>query len=187
MAGNWNLIYSQLLLPSAEGQFAPQILAGITKSRLACKCDSPQTPITWRRACRMSMLLPGPEGGDSLIVARRRIPLALMIEVQLPDAPSFSLRLEVPPWHPDMLIQLWTGDIDAPIADLTSNRQMFVVTGPEQAYFQLAASPSQPHLSQLYINGIKATYSTEYLIDGQGLTWIGPPSLEPGDEVEILY
>ncbi|MGA7934724.1 MAG: hypothetical protein WCA35_14360 [Kovacikia sp.] len=56
-----------------------------------------------------------------------------------------------------------------------------------QTVFNLLNTSTMPHLSQLYINGVKATYGTEYVINLTVLTWLGDLRLEPEDEIEINY
>lgn len=67
------------------------------------------------------------------------------------------------------------------------DRAMLTVNQPGQTTFTLPKVARSPHLSELFVNGIKATYATEYTIDGVILTWRSSLVLEPSDEVELNY
>jgi hypothetical protein len=56
-----------------------------------------------------------------------------------------------------------------------------------QSAFTLASIPSQPHLSQVFLNGVKATFATDYTINLSVLTWLSV-ALDPDtDTLEIIY
>ncbi|NJR38531.1 MAG: hypothetical protein HC781_06390 [Leptolyngbyaceae cyanobacterium CSU_1_4] len=56
-----------------------------------------------------------------------------------------------------------------------------------QTLFTLSTTPARPHLSQLFLNGSKATHSRDYAINGNLLSWVGEIQLQPEDELEIFY
>lgn len=47
--------------------------------------------------------------------------------------------------------------------------------------------PILPHLSELFINGVRARYGLQYIIDGTKLEWIGGLYLETTDSLTIDY
>jgi hypothetical protein len=55
-----------------------------------------------------------------------------------------------------------------------------------QTVFTLAAIPTLPQLSRLFLNGVKATYAIDYTINSAQLTWLGV-ALANDDELEIFY
>lgn len=67
-----------------------------------------------------------------------------------------------------------------------ANRELLAIA-PNQTTFNLTAIPSQPHLSQLYLNGAKAGYGTDYTINSSTLTWLSAIALESTDSLEIYY
>lgn len=68
-----------------------------------------------------------------------------------------------------------------------SYRDVLTVASPGQTTFNLLHTPDFPGLSQLYINGVKATYGAEYTINTSILSWLSSLRLEPTDEIEITY
>lgn len=64
-------------------------------------------------------------------------------------------------------------------------RQTFVPT-TGQTEFSLTRVPINPHLSKVWLNGVKATYVKDYLIDNALLKWFSI-RLEDTDFLEILY
>ena len=56
-----------------------------------------------------------------------------------------------------------------------------------QTVFTLLHTPLLPHLSELYINGVRARYGLQYIIDGTKLEWISGIVLETTDSVTIDY
>jgi hypothetical protein len=55
-----------------------------------------------------------------------------------------------------------------------------------QTVFPLVAIPTSPHLSRLFLNGVKATYAIDYTLNSLQLTWLGI-TLSDNDELEIFY
>lgn len=74
-----------------------------------------------------------------------------------------------------------------PQSSTGSNRVVIAVETNNQTVFTLPSSPKNPHKSELFVNGIKATYGGDYTIDGSILRWLESLMLEPSDEIEILY
>jgi hypothetical protein len=58
------------------------------------------------------------------------------------------------------------------------------VTAIGQTSFTLPFISVSPHLSQLYLNGEKATYLQDYILNSTQLTWLGI-ELELDDELEL--
>lgn len=71
---------------------------------------------------------------------------------------------------------------------ISAHRDILAATVIGQSVFTLSAVPALPHLSELYINGVKAFFGTEYTINAiaSALTWLGI-TLEPTDKLEIFY
>lgn len=75
-----------------------------------------------------------------------------------------------------------------PTDSLQLTRQLLTVTTTGQTVFSLSAIAASPQLSELYVNGVKATYGAEYSINNTTLTWLMTSlQLQPSDEFEILY
>lgn len=68
-----------------------------------------------------------------------------------------------------------------------SSRELLAIASNGQTIFNLAAIPSLPHLSQLYLNGAKQGLGTDYLINSSTLTWLSAIALETTDQLEIYY
>jgi hypothetical protein len=66
-------------------------------------------------------------------------------------------------------------------------RDVLTVAEVGQTVFTLSATPVQPQLSELYVNGTKPTFSEDYSLDGPVLTWLSDIVLEPSDDMEISY
>lgn len=62
--------------------------------------------------------------------------------------------------------------------------ERIAVTTVGQTSFTLSAIAVAPHLSQLYLNGEKATYPDQYIISSTQLTWLGV-ELDPEDTLEL--
>ncbi len=56
-----------------------------------------------------------------------------------------------------------------------------------QSQFPLAQIPSLPHLSHLFVNGEKARFGIDYVINGAIITWNNRMTIESLDEIEIYY
>lgn len=56
-----------------------------------------------------------------------------------------------------------------------------------QTVFTLQHVPLLPHLSELVLNGVRARYGTDYLIDGSVLEWTSSIDLEITDSLTIDY
>lgn len=66
------------------------------------------------------------------------------------------------------------------------NRQVFIPT-TGQTVFVLNAIALNPHLSMLWLNGVKVNYPSDYTLDSTLLTWRSATRLEDTDLLEILY
>jgi hypothetical protein len=55
-----------------------------------------------------------------------------------------------------------------------------------QTVFTLTSIPTLPHLSRLFLNGVKATYGSSYMVNSAQLVWLGV-ELSDDDELEIFY
>lgn len=76
----------------------------------------------------------------------------------------------------------------APLPTTSSlNYALLTVEATNQTTLALPTSPKNPHKSELFVNGIKATYGKDYIVDGVVLSWLEPLTLEPSDEIEIIY
>lgn len=56
-----------------------------------------------------------------------------------------------------------------------------------QVVFSLTFAPILPHLSELVLNGVRARYGTDYLVDGSQLEWTSSIHLEITDSFTIDY
>ena len=56
-----------------------------------------------------------------------------------------------------------------------------------QTVFTLAAVPALPHLSQLFLNGVKARFTLDYTINGAIINWQNRVQLGVSDEFEVFY
>lgn len=65
-------------------------------------------------------------------------------------------------------------------------QQILTVEVDGQTVFTLPSTPKKPHLSELHLNGVKATYGTGYVINTSILTWFGV-TLTNTDTLEINY
>ncbi len=65
-------------------------------------------------------------------------------------------------------------------------RELLIVSVSSQSTFQLSKVSAQPDLSRLFLNGVKAFYGLEYVINSSVLTWTGI-DLEISDDLEITY
>jgi hypothetical protein len=127
----------------------------------------------------------------------RRTPDGKEVAVVVPagDTPiSFSLLQAasepVPPAQQPSLIELIDTQLDLHNADPNAHRQIRQVLSIDNngvTSFTLDEAPSLPHLSELFLNGIKARYGDHYTINATQLNWIDPMQLEPTDYLEVLF
>lgn len=99
---------------------------------------------------------------------------------QIPDLPASKITSGV--MEAERLPPLEEEDIPP-----LGKRVVLTIEAVGQDFFDLEEMPAMPHLSELFVAGIKATYGAEYVIDGFRLQWRSPLLLEPGDEVELVY
>lgn len=67
-----------------------------------------------------------------------------------------------------------------------ANYEILTVQVAGQTNFTLQAL-APPQLTLLFVNGLKAGYAKDYLLNGVVITWIGIVRLDPEDFLEILY
>ncbi len=70
--------------------------------------------------------------------------------------------------------------------NLTERVDTFTPTNG-QTSFNLTSTPTQPHLSKVFLNGVKASYGTEYMINSSVLNWLAAVALNSSDTLEIFY
>ncbi|MBD2090210.1 hypothetical protein H6F67_10135 [Microcoleus sp. FACHB-1515] len=99
---------------------------------------------------------------------------------QIPDLPASKITSGV--MEAERLPALDEEDIPP-----LGKRVVLEVEAVGQDFFDLEEMPIAPHLSELFVGGIKATYGSEYVIDGFRLQWRSPLLLEPGEEIELVY
>jgi hypothetical protein len=123
----------------------------------------------------------------------------------LPSGESFTFRLPsgdtpirlstirlagpVPPEQQPTIVELIDDRIESHNDDPTAHpetREILTIV-PGNTVFTLSQIPANPHLSQLYLNGIKATFGIEYNINAAQLSWLSPLPLEPTDSLEVIY
>jgi hypothetical protein len=64
-----------------------------------------------------------------------------------------------------------------------ANRETLLGSGP----WLLNQTPKSPQLSRLYLNGSKAFYVIDYVINGAIVTWLAAIPIESTDLLEIYY
>lgn len=65
-------------------------------------------------------------------------------------------------------------------------QESFIASGGETG-FTLSVQPTQSDAVQMYVNGIKQEYGSDYIVGGTAVTYNGPPSIIAGDIVEFWY
>lgn len=66
-------------------------------------------------------------------------------------------------------------------------RQVLSVTSNGQTSFTLSSAPATANLTQLYVNGVKQAYTTDFTVSSTTLTWNDPFTLKTTDFVEAIY
>lgn len=74
----------------------------------------------------------------------------------------------------------------SPVPTKYERRELFV-PGSGQTVFTLAEAPHYPQMSRVWLNGLKYSYVTDYMIDDVLLTWLSAIRLENTDYLEVLY
>jgi hypothetical protein len=79
--------------------------------------------------------------------------------------------------------------IPGPPSDVANSicQELLTIDVTAQTLFTLMAIAVRPETSTLFLNGVKATYGRDYLLDGVLLTWLMPLQLQPEDKLEIYY
>lgn len=131
------------------------------------------------------------DDGDASLIAAEVIATAGEVRLgdpitgaQIVNTGSTARRFELPE-EPGTLIASENGQISAGL--IPQHRAILTVTQVDQTTFALPHTPQQPHLSELYINGEKAQFPRDYVIDGSTLTWHGNIALDASDGVELYY
>lgn len=66
--------------------------------------------------------------------------------------------------------------------------QTLVVVQDGQTIFELSSTPPYPERSRLYVNGLKASFGTDYIIDASLLKWLNKAyTIQINDSLEIIY
>jgi hypothetical protein len=185
----WSLIYDETLYPhSNNGDYLIALIEELTGNRLTILATSNTAKPSWRLACRLVALIDVTGISSELNTAEAFRQNILIGRNQFVDIPSgltpYDLQLEVPYWFADITIKIWQKSTDQAVGN---NRVILTVDTNDQRVFPLPVAPINPALTELFINGIKATYPSEYLIDGSQLQWMDELELQPGDEVELIY
>jgi hypothetical protein len=109
------------------------------------------------------------------------------IQLQLPQtavaiaytaSPSTAIILAAPP-----PLSFSTSE-PSPVLE---HREVLPISEEGAYIFTLSHTSRRPHLSSLFLNGVRTTYGDDYVINATTLTWIASLSLLPSDELEILY
>lgn len=95
--------------------------------------------------------------------------------------------VEVLPQQTDVFLE--TAYIQGPAGQNgdTFRRDLLTVTANGQTVFQLQAIARYPDRSSVSLNGVKAVYGSDYLLDNSVLTWLSDVLLETSDSLEVLY
>jgi hypothetical protein len=96
----------------------------------------------------------------------------------------------VPPERQPTIVELIDDRIAAHNSDPNAHpktRQVLSIDTDGVTSFTLSEAPSLPHLSELFLNGIKATYGVHYNINAAQLNWTDPMQLESTDSLEVLF
>jgi len=126
------------------------------------------------------LLLESPSGDRQKMVKGTAIIISTATVWQtVPSAPPV-IQPEVNPAWLDNAIS------DA-IAGATYSREVLTVLSNNQVQFGLTGVPSLPHLSQFFVNGVKASFGTDYAINGSILNWNNQMQMETTDELELFY
>ena len=186
---SWSSIFNQTLHPDTSSRnYLIVEIDGVTGQRLAVTSTAPDAKPTWFLACRLfvsSTLADFP--GNPLVVEAQQQTIRLnrnqILDLSGVSAP-YKLRLEIPFWFQEIAISIWQ-ELADPLNQ--GARVVLSVDSVGQSLFELPFSPPAPELTELYVNGVKALYPVEYVINNVQLSWLDSLQLSPGDEVELIY
>lgn len=185
---SWAIAYDENLvarsLQDGGNMPIPTVTLNLSAPQLVIKVSSEFARPTWWLALRLSIFTEIPElPGSPLaeVLKSVRIPLNQTSLIEVP-VEQYQARLSIPHWHQHLHVQIWQREASTPRPD----RQILTATSEGQNEFALNFAPVQPEATELYINGIKATYGSEYRIEGDRLLWLDAMPLESTDEIEIL-
>ncbi|NJL23677.1 MAG: hypothetical protein HC895_27400 [Leptolyngbyaceae cyanobacterium SM1_3_5] len=186
---SWNSIFNEsltLINATDDRRFIPVEIGSANGGQVAIVASNPNARSTWFLACTVAIVATYIEPAIATTppsdVLRQRIGLGKYKQIDVPSGINFpyQIRLDVPHWHRSLDVQVWERRI------IPTDRQMLTASAAGQNEFALSFAPTQPEATELYINGIKATYGSEYRIEGDRLLWFGEMPLESTDEIEIL-
>jgi hypothetical protein len=69
----------------------------------------------------------------------------------------------------------------------STQREEITIATENQTVFSLRSVPAFPEKTQLFVNGLKAIFNTEYAINSAVITWRSLYQLSPSDSMEIFY
>ena len=69
----------------------------------------------------------------------------------------------------------------------TTQKQESIAVSNGQTSINLGDTPVQANGVEMFLNGLKQTYGTEYTVSGSTVTWSGPPTLSSSDRVDFWY
>lgn len=186
---SWNSIFNEpltLIHATDDRRFLPVEIGLANGVQLAIVASNPNARSTWYLACTIAIVASYPDpaiaNAPPSDVLRQRIGLGKYKQIDIPTGINFPyrIRLDVPHWHRSLNVQIWERQT------VSSDRQLLTASAAGQNEFALSFAPVQPEATELYINGIKATYGSEYRIEGDRLIWLDSLSLDSTDEIEIL-
>lgn len=73
-----------------------------------------------------------------------------------------------------------------PVEEIEETITQFFIPSQGQTSFVLTEAPIKPQLTQLFLNGVKAIYVREYVLDSDRLIW-NSVVLDPEDTLEVTY
>ena len=186
---SWNSIFNEpltLIHATDDRHSIPVEIGSANGVQLAIVASNPNARSTWFLACTLAIVAtyiePAIANAPPSDVLRQRIGLGKYKQIDIPSGINFpyKIRLDVPHWHRSLDVQVWERRV------MPSDRQLLTATAAGQNEFALNFAPTQPEATELYINGIKATYGSEYLIEGDRLLWLDEMPLDSSDEIEVL-
>lgn len=184
---SWAIVYDENLvarsLADGGNMPIPLVTLNLSSPQLILNVSSEFARPTWWLALRLSIFTEVAElPGSPLVEVLKstRIPLNQSSLVEIP-VEQYQARLTIPPWHRQLHIKIWQREA------ASDDRQLLTASSAGQNEFTLSFAPAQPESTELYINGIKATYGRDYRIEGDRLLYLDSMPLDATDEIEISY
>lgn len=186
---SWVPLYNQTLEPDPSSlEYLRVSIDNVEATRLAIVTSAPSAKPSWFLAFRLTVLATLPDfPGAPLPVQLQKQDISLgknhLIDFSALN-PPYSLILDIPFWFDAITVAIWqeVGELLNVPARITLE-----VSEIGQTLFALPFEPARLELSEFYVNGIKASYPSEYVINNMQLSWLSPLILEPGDELELIY